>query len=653
MAGSASALLRIAAVNSLRSRSHLGEDRLGGTTHSLGVQLDLLERETELAGVAGLIDALPDGGRLLAIEGPPGNGKTALLAQAKALGQESGLQVLGARGSELEHSLSYGVVRQLFEPFLASLGEEERAELLSGAAALAAPLFDPAQVAVGEAAPADSSLATLHGLYWLTANLAARRPLLLALDDLHWCDLPSLRWLAYLLPRMEGLGLLLVVGLRPREPGADPALVGEIVSDPLATIVRPAPLSPEATARLLRQSLSPAADDPFCAACEEATGGNPLLLRELVHAIAEEGLVPIEPNVPRLRELAARAGSRAVSLRLSRLPPEATTLAQAVAILGDDADPRQAAALADLDERAAAAAAGALARVDVLRAQPPLGFVHPLIRAAVYGALTGGASPRRHRRRVGAGRRAPAPHSRSRQRRGRRDAARRRPPRGLPRRRRERRRLPPPRARRAAGRGGARRSAARARRRRDARGRRCRRRASPGGARADRRPDPESRDREPARPPALPPPRQGGRRGLHPGAGRARRRRCRTRAPARGGAQHQHHLRAVAPPRGARTAGARPQPAGGRDLRRKAAACAGCLSRCAVGHAGRGGRPARAPGACRGNAGQGGRRQRGLRSRCHRARDGRSRRSSGGLRGRARRCRGHIGPRRYRRVPPG
>ncbi len=296
------------------------------------------------------------------------------------------MQVLGGRGSELERSFSYGVVRQLFEPLLASLQAEERADLLAGSAALAAPLFDPAQVAAEPVA--DSSLATLHGLYWLTANLAARRPLLLALDDLHWCDLPSLRWLAYLLPRMEGLGLLVLVGLRPAEPGEDPGLIGQIVSDPLATIVRPAPLSTEAAARLLRETLSPDADDAFCAACREETGGNPLLLRELVHAIAAEGLAPTEANVPRLRELGARAGSRAVSLRLSRLPPEATTLAQAVAILGDDADPRQAAALADLEEQAAFEAVDALARVDVLRPQPPLGFVHPLIRAAVYETLT-------------------------------------------------------------------------------------------------------------------------------------------------------------------------------------------------------------------------------------------------------------------------
>jgi DNA-binding CsgD family transcriptional regulator len=353
---------------------------------SLLVQLGLLERDAELIAVADLIGAIGDGGRLLAIEGPPGIGKTALLAQAKGLGQEAGLEVLSARGSELERSFSYGVVRQLFEPLLVSLPADERAELLSGAAALAAPLFEPSGVAVH--LDGDSSLATLHGLYWLTANLAARRPLLLVLDDLHWSDLPSLRWLAYLLPRMEGLPVLVVGGLRPEEPGEDAALLAQVVSDPMAVVIRPAPLSLEAATVFLRESLSANAEEAFCAACHEETGGNPLLMRELVRALADEGLVPIEANVPRLHVLAARAGSRAISLRLSRLPPPATALARAVAILGDDADPHHAAALAGLDEPPAAEASAALARADVLRPQPPLGFVHPLIESAVYETLT-------------------------------------------------------------------------------------------------------------------------------------------------------------------------------------------------------------------------------------------------------------------------
>jgi DNA-binding CsgD family transcriptional regulator/tetratricopeptide (TPR) repeat protein len=352
----------------------------------LPIRSRLLERRSELSAIEGMVGAAAGAKGLLVIEGPPGIGKTSLIAEAKALGQAAGVQVLGARGSELERQFSYGVVRQLFEPFLAQLSAEERAEVLAGAAELASPLFDPAQMASEPAA--DSSLATLHGLYWLTANVAARGRLLLTIDDLHWCDLPSLRWLAYLLPRMEALGLLVIVGMRPQERVEDPALLGQIVSDPLATVVRPAPLSADAVTQLLRQSLSPEADDAFCVACWEETAGNPLLLRELVRVIADEGLSPAVANVPSLRELGARAGSRAVSLRLSRLPPEATALAQAVAVLGDDADPRHAAALAALDERSADEAAAALVRLDLLRPEPLLGFVHPLIRAAVYDGLT-------------------------------------------------------------------------------------------------------------------------------------------------------------------------------------------------------------------------------------------------------------------------
>jgi DNA-binding CsgD family transcriptional regulator/tetratricopeptide (TPR) repeat protein len=352
----------------------------------VSAQAELLEREAELAAVEALIGDPLDTGRLLAIEGPPGIGKTSLLAATKARAQEAGIQVMGARGSELELAFSYGVVRQLFEPFLRREPPEERAELLAGAAALAAPLFDPAELASEPGT--DVSLATLHGLYWLAANVAARGPLLLAVDDLHWCDAASLRWLAYLVARLEDLPLALVVGLRAAEPGTDPLVLGQIVSDPLATVIRPAPLTREATGRLIRRLLSSEAEDSFCVACHEESGGNPLLLRELLNAVASEGLPATAANVERLREVEADAVSRAVSLRLIRLPPEATSLARAIAILGDDADPRDAAAMAGLDDERASRAATELVRGDILRPHAPLAFVHPVVRAAVYAMLT-------------------------------------------------------------------------------------------------------------------------------------------------------------------------------------------------------------------------------------------------------------------------
>jgi DNA-binding CsgD family transcriptional regulator len=157
-------------------------------------------------------------------------------------------------------------------------------------------------------------------------------------------------------------------------------------------------LSPAATTQFVREALLPGADDAFCAACHELTGGNPLLLRELRNAVIAENVGPRMIDVSRLRELAARAGSRALSVRLSRLPLDATRLAQAVAILGEDAEPRHVAALVDLDEQEASRAIADLVRVDVLRSQRLLGFVHPLVRAAVYETLTALERDAGHRR---------------------------------------------------------------------------------------------------------------------------------------------------------------------------------------------------------------------------------------------------------------
>ena len=77
----------------------------------------------------------------------------------------------------------------------------------------------------------DGSFAALHGLYWLTANLAEDGRLLLVVDDLHWCDAPSLRYLGFVARRLAGSGIVLALGLRSGEPGIDPVLVAELASD--------------------------------------------------------------------------------------------------------------------------------------------------------------------------------------------------------------------------------------------------------------------------------------------------------------------------------------------------------------------------------------------------------------------------------------
>jgi hypothetical protein len=111
---------------------------------------------------------------------------------------------------------------------------DERAELVSGAAALAAHLFG---VVPSESDPTgtETSFAMLHGLYWLPANLALRQPTLLVVDDVHWADEPWLRWLVYLARRLERLPLLVVAATRPTTR---------------ATVIRPAALGRESAVML-------------------------------------------------------------------------------------------------------------------------------------------------------------------------------------------------------------------------------------------------------------------------------------------------------------------------------------------------------------------------------------------------------------------
>jgi DNA-binding CsgD family transcriptional regulator len=350
---------------------------------------DLVEREREIAALAELLDAAPGGeGRVAWIEGPAGIGKSTLLTEARRRAADSGTRVLAARGSELEREFPFGVVRQLFEGIVA--GDET---MLSGAAAPSAAVFEAAEATEG-----DVSFAALHGLFWVALNLAAEGPLFLAIDDLHWCDRPSLRFIAYLARRLEGQPILVAATVRTGEPGTDVALLGEIAHDPSTVPVRPVPLSAEAVRELVRERLGAEADDAFCAACHQATGGNPLFLRQLLTALEADHVRPDAAHADVVLEIGPRAVSRTVIMRLARLSEDAIAVARAVAVLSDSATLPAVAALTELSEERVADATGLLARAEILRREAPIGFVHALVRDAVYLELPLGERQLQHER---------------------------------------------------------------------------------------------------------------------------------------------------------------------------------------------------------------------------------------------------------------
>jgi DNA-binding CsgD family transcriptional regulator len=344
----------------------------------------LLEREFELDRLAAVVEGVRAGsGATVVLEGPAGIGKTRLLEAARELAADADLDVLSARPGELERDLGWGVVRELFEPAVRALSAEERDGVVAGAAGLALPTLGR----LGETTlppGAEGIAVALHGLYWLTANLADRAPLMLAVDDAHWADEPSRRWLAYLSARAEELPVALVVCARPGEPGATADVLASLGAHRSTVVVRPAPLSPAATGVRVREVLGARAESGFCSACFDATGGNPFLLGELLAELARAGVTPADVNAGRVETASPETIARSTLARIGRLGREASALADAVAVLGADARLSQAAALAELDEGAAARVADQLADIDVLRPGLPPEFVHPLVRAAVY-----------------------------------------------------------------------------------------------------------------------------------------------------------------------------------------------------------------------------------------------------------------------------
>jgi hypothetical protein len=215
----------------------------------------------------------------------------------------------------------------------------------------------------------------MHGLYWLVANLAARQPLVLAVDDAHWADAPSLRWLAHLAARVEHLPVALLLAVR--DGPDEPELLGELRT--AGTRMRLRPLGPDATAALVRRRLGALPDDgageELFRECHASTGGNPFLLEALATALrdGDQKAEPIAQAV--LRRIGPEAGRltlRAGGPRRPRAAPSGRRAGRP-----GPARPRR-------------GWPTGCAPADVLAPGSVLEFAHPIVRTAVYESIPPG-----------------------------------------------------------------------------------------------------------------------------------------------------------------------------------------------------------------------------------------------------------------------
>ena len=217
----------------------------------------------------------------------------------------------------------------------------------------------------------------------------------LLVDDLHWADDPSLRWLHFLLHRVAGLRVLPLLASRPH--GLERPLLAGLAALPVVRRVGVPPLSAAAAGRLVEARAGQALPPGLVDACYDATGGNPFYLDALAVALREQGVEQVAAALAERSAPLPEQVSRAVLDRLRALGADAVAVARAVAVLGGEAQPAEVAALAGLSEARTAAAVRAAQDAGLLRAALPLAAQHPIVLTAIFEDLPHDERTRLHK----------------------------------------------------------------------------------------------------------------------------------------------------------------------------------------------------------------------------------------------------------------
>jgi hypothetical protein len=345
----------------------------------------LVGRERELDRLVTFMRGADERGGALLVQGPPGIGKSFLLAAVSEQGRAHGFTQLTVSGVQSEARVPFAGLHQLVRPVLPRAGElppRQRDALLAafGMTESAAP--DPFLIA----------LAVLE----LLALTATRAPVLAVVDDAQWLDRPTADALAFVVRRLIDDRVVFVVGARDGYETPFGALdlpvleLGPLDDDRSAALldVRAHHLDQRARDRVLRMAR-----------------GNPLALTELAGAPAEPGTgrTTGRTELP----LPVRL-ERAFTSRYTDLPERSRTLLL-VAAAGDTNDLRELVSAAELlvpgvdgdPDVWAPAIEADLVTVWERRVE----FRHPLVRSAIYQSVTSAQRASVRLSSVGAGRR--------------------------------------------------------------------------------------------------------------------------------------------------------------------------------------------------------------------------------------------------------
>ncbi|MFF7994631.1 BTAD domain-containing putative transcriptional regulator [Kitasatospora xanthocidica] len=309
------------------------------------VGLPFAGRERELTALASLTEnALLGGGHLTAVLGEAGIGKTELLARLTTRLEGTGVDVVRGTCWSGEGVPSYWVWSQVLRRLAAARPEEYRAA--------SAQFGDPVESLLpdrhggGPAVLEDDSgprsrFLTHDAVCEAVLAVVAERPLLLALEDLHRADRPSLELLRMLGTRTHGRPLGIVVTVRESGISIEPPLgevAGEVLGSPRTRTVRLDGLSERAVGVLATAQAGAEVGADVVRTLHERSGGNPYLLGQLLSLLSDgsqlldrKAVQAVLTGVPASVDGVLRRG-------FSALPEPVLRVLHGCAVLGTEVD---------------------------------------------------------------------------------------------------------------------------------------------------------------------------------------------------------------------------------------------------------------------------------------------------------------------------
>jgi len=250
---------------------YAGRDDIAGSAAGNGVPSaatlrggGLVQRRSELAAIESALKRAEFGrGGLVVLFGVAGIGRSSPIAAGVEAARAREFTVLCARGSVLERDYGFGVARQLLGGTIAGLSQATRRSLFEGAAAGAR---EPLGFTSGPKA-IHAEYAQITALHSVAERLAAEMPLMIAVDDLQWCDRLTLDFLCYLGQRATELPIVIVGSWRPGEPRARAGRLQALAGDRDTLFLTLGALDRSGVAELLEREYPGGTDREVVDAC--------------------------------------------------------------------------------------------------------------------------------------------------------------------------------------------------------------------------------------------------------------------------------------------------------------------------------------------------------------------------------------------------